>query len=159
MTCICGHQWWWLCKGKYSNYHYSYWNVFGWASMQYTVDWSKCKVLLYYTLMIFVLFPAFMLWWPLVMMWMGMYDPLRTYDNCLAGWCHIPRWMVGHRYTLGWRQIILLTIFYLPFVLILGLTLGILFFAIFYPFAVLFTIWKMIKLTFRDWRCFQTMKY
>lgn len=158
MTWVCGHQWCWLCKGKYTEYHYSYWNVFGWASMQYTVDWSKCSILLYYLLMITVLFPVFMCFWPLILMVLGTYDPMRRYDNCWAQFWYLPRMMVGYRYRLKCSQVIWLTILYLPFVLILGLWLGIGFFAALYPVAVIWTIWKMIKLWFRDFRCFQRVE-
>ena len=157
MTCICGHQWWWLWKGKFSMYHYSYWNVFGWASMQYTVDWNKCYILLYYTLLIFILFPIFMIFCPIIMMVMGMYDPMRTFDNWWASLWLIPQRMVGYNYSLSCFQMVCLSIFYLPLIIIVGLTIGILFFVFLYPIAVIMTVWKMIKLIFRDWRWFQRL--
>ncbi|CAI2381845.1 unnamed protein product [Moneuplotes crassus] len=159
MTCICGHQWCWLCKGKYSQHHYSYWNVFGCASMQYTEDWNKCKILLYYTLMIFVLMPVFMLFCPVGMMIVGMYDPLRNYDNCCAQFCLIPRAILGYRYRLKCSQILCLTCLYLPFILTFGLLVGVMFFIVLYPIAVAITVWKMIRLIFRDCRCFQKLTY
>lgn len=159
MICIWGYQWWWLCKSKYSDYHYKHWNVFGWATMQYTIGWNKCLILLYYLAMILFLFPIFMLFCPLIYMVYGMYHPLETFNNWFASWWLIPNWMARERYFLSKAQKWWLSWWYLPFVIIFGLIFGLVFFAIFYGFAVVYTVYKMLRLMLRDWRWFKTMKF
>jgi len=157
MTWFWGYNWCWLCKSQYSDYHYKTWNVFGWASMQFTENWSKCTVILYYTLMIFILFPIFMIFCPLVYMCYGVTRPLDSYDNWFANLWFIPLKWIGSNYRMPWCNTWLLCIFYMPIILILGLITGVGFFALCYPFAIIVTIWKMIRLSFRDWRCFKTL--
>lgn len=156
MTCICGYQWCWLCKSKYTDYHYKPWNVFGWASMQYTENWSKCAILLYYLVLIVALFPVFMLCCPLIFMVVGVYKPLERYNNDFAKWCIIPYWMAKDRYRLRWKQKWCLTIWYLPCVLVFGLIFGITFCALWYTCAIFVTCFKMAKLSLRDCRWFKS---
>ena len=158
MTCIWGYQWCWLWKSKYSDFHYRRWNVFGCASMQYTVGWGKCAVLMYYSALIFVMFPLFLLWCPMIYMIKGACNPKEYYDNCWSPFWILPKWIVGNEYRPNWRQSLCICWWYLPFILIFGLIFGIFIFVLLYPFAILFTIWKMIKFTFRDWRWFQNAK-
>ena len=155
MTCFCGYQWCWLCKGQYNQYHYKDWNVFGCANMQFTVGWSKCKVISYYVFLILVVFPLFMLMCPLVYMVKGWMNPDGNYDNWFASLWIIPMlWKCGN-YSLSASSLIFLFIWYFPFVLVFGVTFGVVCFVLIYPLAAVYTLWKIIKLVFRDWRCWR----
>ena len=113
MTCFCGYQWCWLWKDKYSQYHYKRWNVFGWANMQFTVGWSKWKIIAFYIFMILVLFPLLLLFCPLIYMIKGCLYPNGGYDNWIAPIWLIPKlWMSG-KYYLEKRKLIYLCIWYI----------------------------------------------
>ena len=158
MTWICGYQWCWLCKNKYSDIHYKRWNVFGWGSMQYTVGWSKWGILLYYTALILLMFPLFLLWCPMIYMIKGAWNPKEYYDNWWSPfWC-IPKWVVGYNYRPSWLQALWIGWWYLPLLLVFGLLFGVLIFAICYPFAIIYTLWKMLWFSIRDCRWFQSAK-
>lgn len=155
MTWICGYEWCWLCKGKYSSSHYKPWNIFGWASMQYTVDWNKCSILIYYTFLMIILFPLFLLCCPLIYMIRGVYEPWEDYDNCFSNFWIIPTWWYESSYEFNTIKWCAITLLYLPFVIALGLIFGSVFLVLWWPFAILVTLWKMVKLSLRDWRCLQ----
>ena len=149
----CNYQWCWLCGQRFKEDHFDKWNVFGCSGMQH-LDTSKCKVITFATITIFLV-PFILIWKPIRVLLKSFKEPL-YFPQRWRWCCPCQLWMVAaDNRSCCCKLCTCITIFslLLPLVFLVGLVLGLINMAIFVVPAMLYQIYRLLRIIFNRCPC------
>lgn len=138
MICTkCKYEFCWICGSKYNVEHFAPGNVFGCQGLQHADPSSMTRTILTMLWQIFLI-PFTLLFYPVFVLYAAFFNPF-----------YMPqRW----RFLCFCHNNCLLLFCFWPIILILGLILGVLNLAVFLVPALVFKLWKLLKMV-TWWRC------
>ncbi|CAI2360877.1 unnamed protein product [Moneuplotes crassus] len=154
MTCICGHQWCWICKREYTHDHYNNDNLFGCGGMQFTNSSNKCQLITRMLLKLHFILPFILLFRPYLTLLLFLTPGGRDRE-----WFHIcllpSLWYCCCEDRCQCIRALLFSLYWLVCVFPISFALGVLYLVCLYPILFCITYAKAFRLAFRDCKCFQ----